>query len=255
MTFDTGEHIVSSYDEKISELRRTVLEMGTLAREQLDAVSMILGEYERAAALAMAGRVFAREERIDQCDNDAERAIELLLALRAPLAGDLRHVLSLTNAARELERIGDECRKIAALGSELGHRGTTRRSLLEDSVLPLLPLATALLDDALTALRDHDVDFAQTLLNRDDALDKAFRKALNRLSTVMSENPAMIQSGIDLVQVAKALERIGDHCENIAEHIVFCVRGKEARYAAYYAALQAQMTGAAAASHNSGDAA
>lgn len=150
-----------------------------------------------------------------------------MIALRQPLGSDLRMIMSLINTVTDLERIGDGAKKIARMTLQIYDSANSPPSakLLRD-VRPMAELAGNMLHDCLDALARLDVDKALAIINSDDELDQEFQSALRRLITYMMEDPRTIGHAINVLFIIKALERIGDHCKNIAEHIVYLVEGK-----------------------------
>lgn len=221
MSFSTEPHIVSTYDERLAELRRLVAEMGALATTQLDAAALaLLGQDAGLAARWPHG-----ERRIDALDTEVERALLFLLALRAPVASDLRLVLTLGDAARHLERIGDESGKLAAATVAIGSSNCPR-SLIETAVRPLHAQVARMLDLALAALATVDAAAAEVLVTADAALDALYHERLAALVAWMAEHPRGIGAGMQLASALKALERIGDHARDIGLKIANCAHGR-----------------------------
>ncbi|MEZ5577908.1 MAG: phosphate signaling complex protein PhoU, partial [Candidatus Competibacteraceae bacterium] len=154
-----------------------------------------------------------------------------LIATRQPVGSDLRLIMSLSKAVTDLERIGDEAEKIARMTIKTYDVVSSPPSakLLRD-VTPMAKLATDMLHGCLDALARVDVEMAVNVARGDDNLDQEFQSALRRLITYMMEDPRTIGHAISVLFIIKALERIGDHAKNIAEYIIYLVKGKDVRH-------------------------
>jgi len=221
-------HTVRRYDGELAGLRLLMLEMGGLV---LDQVRRAVSAFDRQD-VAAARNVIARDHAVNSYDLRIDDASLKLLALRQPVAGDLRIVMSICKAVADLERTGDEAAKIARMTLRLFSRGgnVPRRALLRD-VRAMAALATQMLGDVLRAFDEMDVDAALEVAAGDAELDREFRAASRRLSTYVMEDSRQLGHTINALTVVKALERIGDHAKNIAEHIVFLVTGQDVRHA------------------------
>jgi phosphate transport system protein len=171
--------------------------------------------------------VIARDQLINGLQVKADEDCVSLIALRQPLGSDLRMIMSLSNTVTDLERIGDGAKKIARMTVQIydGVSSPPSAKLLRD-VTPMAELAGDMLHDCLDASARLDVEKALTIIHDDDELDQEFQSALRRLITYMMEDSRTIGHAINVLFIIKALERIGDHCKNIAEHIVYLVEGK-----------------------------
>ncbi len=182
------------------------------------------------ADVAAAREVIAQDRAINGMRVQVDEDTINLIALRQPLASDLRLIMSLANTATDLERIGDGAKKIARMTLKIyeGACSPPRSGQLRD-VAPMAELALTLLRDSLAALAGLAVEQALGIIRRDQELDEEFQCALRRQVTYMMEDPRSIGIGFNVIFVIKALERIGDHCKNIAEHTVHLVEGKNIR--------------------------
>lgn len=223
MSFTTEPHIVRSYDERLAELRELLARMGALAATQLDAATAAL----QVLDVGIATRWPHGERCIDALDAEIERALLLLLALRTPVASDLRLVMTLADAARHLERIGDETGKLAVATVALAG-AQCPRSLLDATVRPLYAQVSTMLARALQALATVDGSAAAGLVADDRRLDAQYQQQLSTLIGWMAEHPRGIGAGVQLAGALKALERIGDHARDIGLRIAACVRGAPA---------------------------
>jgi phosphate transport system protein len=214
------EHTVRSFSQDLEELSVDLARMGGLAEDMLsDAIQAIA---TRDSALA--DTVVARDPQIDNLQVEAEKKILRLLALRQPLARDLRQTISALKIAAELERIGDLAKNIA------------KRAKVLDAVQPagalkgvsrMGRLVTAQLKRVLDAYSALETDAANKVWTRDEEVDEHYQSLFRELLTYMMEDPRTISGCAHLLFVAKNLERIGDHCTNIAEEVHFLVTGEQ----------------------------
>ncbi|MDS4022795.1 MAG: phosphate signaling complex protein PhoU [Candidatus Competibacter sp.] len=223
MPINLDAHTVKQFDVQLANLRNMVLEMGGLAEDQIKRAIAALNEEDLNAAR----EVIARDRLINGMQVKADEDCVSMIALRQPVGSDLRLIMSLANTVTDLERIGDGAKKIARMTLQIydGVSSPPSAKLLRD-VTPMAKLAADMLHDGLDALARLDVEKALLIINNDDELDQEFQSALRRLITYMMEDSRTIGHAINVVFIIKALERIGDHCKNIAEHIVYLVEGK-----------------------------
>ncbi|MDS4029939.1 MAG: phosphate signaling complex protein PhoU [Candidatus Competibacter sp.] len=223
MPISHDAHTVKQFDIQLANLRNMVLEMGGLAEDQIKRAVAALSEEDLGAAR----EVIARDRLINGMQVKSDEDCVSMIALRQPLGSDLRMIMSLANTVTDLERIGDGAKKIARMTLQIydGASSPPSAKLLRD-VTPMAKLAADMLHDSLDALARLDVEKALLIINSDDELDQEFQSALRRLITYMMEDSRTIGHAINVVFIIKALERIGDHCKNIAEHIVYLVEGK-----------------------------
>lgn len=227
MTIGTSGHIHKRFDEDLAGLRTRVLQMGGLVEEQIRLAVQALEEED----LDLAREVIDRDHAVNALEVGADEEVAELLALRQPLAVDLRMVLSMAKSVTDLERIGDEAEKIARMTLHMytGEGSAPSSKLLQD-VFPMARLGGEMLRGALDSLARLDVERALAIAQGDATLDREFQSALRRLITYMMEDHRHIGHAIDVLFVVKALERIGDHSKNIAEYVVYLVKGKDIRH-------------------------
>lgn len=173
------------------------------------------------------------DREIDRIELESDAEVARLLALRAPLGIDLRTVLTLGKTVSDLERIGDEAKKIArgtrngaAQGRELARMPTLA------GVLDMAVLARGMLHDALNALVRMDLELAGKVAGSDDLQDQALKEAITQGKALMQSRPELVDAAFDLVFMAKSLERIADHAKNIANYVHYLVEGKDVRHPA-----------------------
>ena len=227
MPISHDAHTVKQFDAQLANLRNLVLEMGGLVEDQIkNAVKSLDDE-----VLTLAREVIARDQIINGLQVKIDEDTITLIATRQPVGSDLRLIMSLSKAVTDLERIGDEAEKIARMTIKTYDVVSSPPSakLLRD-VTPMAKLATDMLHGCLDALARVDVEMAVNVARGDDNLDQEFQSALRRLITYMMEDPRTIGHAISVLFIIKALERIGDHAKNIAEYIIYLVKGKDVRH-------------------------
>ena len=215
-----SEHIVKSFDNELQRLTQEIGRMGEIATSQLDAAVDVLMRRDSKAAQ----RVVANDEAIDALEREVSHDVLRLLALRQPMARDLREVYATLRISSDIERIGDYAANVAKRSTAL-------------NLAPPLPhvgglqvigkLAVQQVRDVMAAYRDNDVAAAQKVRDRDAELDAAYTSLFRELLTYMAEDPRSITGCTHLMFMAKNIERIGDHATNIAENVWFLVRGED----------------------------
>ncbi len=213
-----GEHTVKAFDEDITRLRGLIAEMGGLAEvaiaEALDA--LVRGDEE------LADRVVARDKKIDAIETEVDKLAVRIIALRAPMADDLREVIAALKIAGVVERIGDYSKNIAKRVGMI--EGRDRFEPL--TLLPAMgEIASEMVHDVLTAYAARDPGLAREVIRTDVKVDEFYNSIFRNLVSHMVENPATISSAAQLLFVARNLERIGDHATNVAEMVHFAATG------------------------------
>ncbi len=215
----TSEHIVKSFDEELQQLNAVVLRMGGVAEAQL--AGSIEALVRRDTNLAE--RVVRGDEAIDQMESELDEQAIRTLALRQPMANDLREVISGLKISSDLERIGDYAKNIAkrtiAL-NQLSHHEAVR------SIPRMAKLVQGIIKDVLDAYANQDSDRAMDVWHRDAEVDEMYTALFRELLTYMMEDPRNISPCTHLVFIAKNIERIGDHATNIAETIYYLATGE-----------------------------
>ena len=213
-----AEHTVKAFDEDITRLRGLIAEMGGLAEVSVDEAmdALVRGNEELARA------VIQRDKRIDEFEMEVDRLAVRILALRAPMADDLREVIASLKIAGVIERIGDYAKNIA---KRVGHiEGRQRFEPL--TLLPAMAeIASEMVHDVLTAYAARDPEAAREIVLRDAKVDAFYDSIFRNLVSHMVENPASITSAAQLLFVARNIERIGDHATNIAEQVYYAATG------------------------------
>lgn len=212
------EHTLKAFDDEITLLRGLIAEMGGLAElaigESLQA--LVLGDEELAA------RVIQRDRQIDALENEVDRLAIRMIALRAPMADDLREVVAALKISGVIERIGDYSKNIAKVTNKI----EVRKKFEPLTLLPAMAeIAGEMVHDVLDAYAARDPAKACEVIAQDDKVDAFYDSILRNLVSHMSENPATISSAAQLLFVARSLERIGDHATNVAEMVHYAATG------------------------------
>ena len=223
----TEKHLSPQFDAELSAISNRVLEMGGLVESQVVKAVQALSSFNDE----LAGDVLQLEERVNQMEVEIDRDLSGIIARRQPTARDLRLLIAVSKSIANLERVGDEAARIARTVQRLINTGVSSRLRLPVSDLSFeADLAIAQLRKALDAFARLDTAKALEVLKQDDQIDQEFDGLLRKLITYMMEDPRTISSSIDLVFVAKAIERVGDHAKNLAEAIIYVVKGTDVRH-------------------------
>ena len=219
MQQETGGHTLKAFDEDIERLRALVSQMGGLAEHAIEEAMRCLVQRDTEAA----ERIVADDRKLDALEVETERRAVQLIALRAPMAGDLRDVVAALKISGVVERIGDYAKNIAKRVPLLD--GPAKIEPL--SLLPeMARIATGMVHDVLDAFVERDAEAALQVCERDGAVDDFYDSIFRALLTHMMENPHNITQSAHLLFVAKNLERVGDHATNIAEMVYFAATGQ-----------------------------
>jgi len=223
----TDKHLSTQFDAELSEISNRVLEMGGLVESQVAQAVYALTNFSGETA----SLVLEREQRVNSMEVEIDRDLSAIIARRQPTARDLRLLIAISKTIGNLERIGDEAARISRTVQRLMNSGVSSRLRLPVADIAFgANLATAQLRKVLDAFARLDVARALEVLKEDDEIDKEFDGLLRKLITYMMEDPRTISSSIDLVFVAKAIERVGDHAKNLSEQIIYIVKGTDVRH-------------------------
>ncbi|MCE4226262.1 phosphate signaling complex protein PhoU [Methylobacterium sp. C25] len=215
-----GDHIVSSYDQDLEGLRRTISEMGGIAEKMMAEATDAL--VRRDATLARA--VIAADKRLDVLQRQIEESAILIIARRQPIAVDLRETVSAIRVSNDLERIGDHAKNIAKRVVAISEETQPQKIVL--GVQHMSDLVQEQLKDVLDAYASRNLDAAHDVWERDGAVDALYNSLFRELLTYMMEDPRNISFCTHLLFCAKNVERIGDHTTNVAETIHYLVTGQ-----------------------------
>jgi phosphate transport system protein len=223
----SDKHLSTQFDAELSSISNRVLEMGGLVESQVAQAMYALTNFSGETAT----QVLQQEERVNQMEVEIDRELWAIIARRQPTARDLRLLIAVSKSIANLERVGDEAARIARTVQRLINTGVSSRLRLPVADLSFeSELAIALLRKALDAFARLDTARALEVLKQDDQIDQEFDGLMRKLITYMMEDPRTISSSIDLVFVAKAIERVGDHAKNLAEAIIYVVKGTDVRH-------------------------
>jgi phosphate transport system protein len=219
-------HLSTQFDSELNSVSSRVMEMGGLVESQIRQAIYALAQFNADAALG----VTEAEQRVNAMEVEIDREISSIIGRRQPTAGDLRLLMAISKATANLERVGDEAAKIARMVRSIIDSGAARQ-LPASELRVASDLASGLLRKALDAFARLDTATAVSILKEDDLIDKEFDGFVRKLITYMMEDPRTISASLDLLFLAKAVERIGDHSKNIAELIIYVVKGADVRHA------------------------
>lgn len=219
-----GEHISQRYNSELEDIRSNVLKMGGLVESQAEnAVTALL---ERKGKLAK--EVASADYQINKMEVDIDEACTQVIARRQPTASDLRLIITVIKVITDLERIGDEVKKIATYSIKLAKKPTVIGMHAELSHLGSLVLS--MLHDAMDSFARQDTELALEIIGKGQKINREFDNLSRLLITHMMEDPRNIKHVLRVTWCARSLERIGEHARNISEYIVFLVKGKDIRH-------------------------
>jgi phosphate transport system protein len=217
-------HTLKGYDEELERAQQLVLQMGArVERQAHDAIACL-----RHGSGALIAQVLWHEGVINALERAIDELASGIIARRQPAAGDLRLLTAVLKVTTDLERVGDEAKKIALQARKQAQDGS-RLPRISD-LHWMAEEAVAMLHDALTAFERLDLAGTAEIIRRDSEVNDGFRAVLRELISFMIEDPRTISPCLDLLLVAKAVERIGDHAKNIAEHAIYAVKGTDVRH-------------------------
>lgn len=219
------KHLSSQFDSELSAVSTRVMELGGLVESQIRQAIYALSQF----SVEVADQVTAAEAKVNAMEVDIDRELSSIIARRQPTARDLRLLIAISKATANLERVGDEAEKIARMVRSIIQSGAPR-SLPSLELRVASDMASGLLRKALDAFARLDTTAALAILKEDNLIDQEFDGFMRKLITYMMEDPRMISPSLDLLFLAKAIERIGDHAKNIAELIIYIVKGADVRH-------------------------
>ncbi len=223
-SFDPYHSISRQFSHDLEDLRSHLLAMGgAVERQVADALSTLVN-----GDSALASEIERRENTINSMEVAIDEEVARILARRQPAATDLRLVLACSKAATDLERIGDEAIRIARFATALVEKGESPRGYLE--ALHIGGHICQMIQDTLNAFARLDADLALNVALEDRAVDREYRAATKDLVTFMTEQPQSIEQVLNLMWILRAMERIGDYARNIAEHVIYLVKGRDVRH-------------------------
>jgi phosphate transport system protein len=221
----TTEHTSKQFDAELEAVRSRVLQMGGLVESQIQlAIEALL-----SGDVALMNRVIADDHRVNALEVEIDESCNQIIARRQPAAGDLRMVMTVIKTITDLERIGDEAEKIARMAKLLSQK---ERLILPryTEIKHAAELALDMLRKSLDAFARLDLAYAAQVVRQDELVDEEFRTIMRYLITFMMEDPRTISTALEILFVAKAIERIGDHAKNMSEYVVYMVKGRDVRH-------------------------
>ena len=219
------KHLSTQFDSELSAVSHQVMELGGLVESQIRQAVYALSQFSVEAS----NEVSANEPLVNAMEVEIDRELSSIIARRQPTARDLRLLIAISKTTANLERVGDEAEKIARMVRSIIQSGSPR-ALPSLELRVVADLASGLLRKALDAFARLDTEAAVSILKEDDLIDQEFGGFVRKLVTYMMADPRMISPSLDLLFLAKAIERIGDHAKNIAEFIIYVVKGADVRH-------------------------
>jgi phosphate transport system protein len=222
----TDKHLSTQFASELNTVSSRVMEMGGMVESQLRFAMHAHSQFASESAL----RVIEIEDQVNGLEVEIDRELSSIIARRQPTARDLRLLMAISKTTANLERVGDESTKIARMVLSIIEKSGGVRTLPSSELRVASELAAGLLRKALDAFARLDTAAAVGILKEDNLIDKEFDGFVRKLITYMMEDPRTISASLDLLFLAKAIERIGDHAKNIAEFIIYVVKGADVRH-------------------------
>ncbi len=219
------EHTSKQYDAELESVRAKVLEMGGMVEQQIvNALEALI-----KADIKLAKEVMEADARVNSLEVQIDEDCSHIIARRQPAAGDLRMVMMMVKTITDLERIGDEATKIARTAQRIFDEDRMYKPRFNE-INAMVKIVREMLRTSLDAFARLDVSQTVEVAKQDELVDEQFRVAMRQLVMYMLEDPRTISMSLEVLFVAKAVERIGDHAKNIAEYVVYMVKGKDVRH-------------------------
>lgn len=216
-------HILEAFDRNLRECRGLVITMGSITRQNLQgAFNGLLQRCDEAC-----NQTIADDYEVNQLDKKIDASAQELLIRYQPLAHDFREAIAAAKISNNLERISDQASNVAKRARKVNKMPEFAEIKM---VEPLFHLAMAMLDDTLTSYTEGNLDLAMSILTRDKELDKAHKKLIKHYTSLMEAESSLVRPLLQLVFIVRFLERIGDHCVNMAEDIIFVLTARDVRY-------------------------
>jgi phosphate transport system protein len=221
----TDKHLSTQFDSELNEVSTKVMQLGGLVESQIRKAIDALSQF----SMDLANEVTASEVRVNAMEVEIDRELSSIIARRQPTAVDLRLLIAISKITANLERAGDEAEKIARMVRLIIDSGAPR-SLPSLELKVASDMASNLLRQSLDAFARLDTAAAVSIMKDDYQIDKEFDGFVRKLITYMMEDPRMISASLNLLFLAKSIERVGDHAKNIAELIIYVVKGADVRH-------------------------
>ena len=220
-----GQHISKQFNQEMEGIRNKVLMMGGLVEQQTDmAVKAFMN-----VDIEMAEKVLQQEILVNNLELQIDEECTQILAKRQPAAFDLRMLLSIIKTITDLERIGDEAARIAKITQDFNTLESSSDNKYYE-VQHLVEIVKDMLNNSLNAFARVNIDGIIEITTQDEKVDREYNSIIRQLITRMMENPRNISHSIDILWIARALERIGDHAFNVCEHVIYIVKGEDVRH-------------------------
>jgi phosphate transport system protein len=222
MTFD--KHTSAQFNAELENSRKHLMEMGGMVEEQIEIAFQALMDVDTD----LAAKAVKMDKEVNKMELMIDKETTQILAKRNPAASDLRFIISVTKTVNELERIGDEAAKIAKQAIELADEGSGPQGYVE--LRHIGEKVRQMVQSALDAFARLDAEAALSVMQQDKAVDLEYGTAIRTLVTTMMEDPRTISRALNVMWALRSLERIGDHARNIAESVIYLVKGKDVRH-------------------------
>lgn len=219
------KHLSSQFDADLNNISSHVMALGGLVESQIRQAVYALSQF----SLEVVDDVLVTENKVNSAEVEIDREIASIIGRRQPTARDLRLLMAMSKTTANLERVGDEAAKIARMVKSIVESNAPR-SLPSSDLRVSADMASGLLRKALDSFARLDIPMAVSILREDHDIDQEFDGFVRKLITYMMEDPRTISSSLDLLFIAKAIERIGDHAKNIAEFVIYIVKGEDVRH-------------------------
>lgn len=224
MNEEFSQHISTNFNSDLEDMRNHILAMGGMVEKQVSNAVQALVECDSS----LAAQVLVTEKQINGFERQIDEECMRVLALRQPAASDLRLVVAVTKANVDLERVGDEASKIAKMAIKLSEQEQTPG--INNEVRHIGDHVGKMLHEALDAFARFDVEQATSVVRADENVDVEYDSAMRQLMTFMMEDPRTITRVLNVMWSLRALERVGDHARNVAEQVIFSVKGEDVRH-------------------------
>ncbi|MCK0512143.1 phosphate signaling complex protein PhoU [Aromatoleum buckelii] len=219
-----SKHTLTHFDTELEAIRKRLLEMGGLVAQQLSRAIEALGSGDMATIEA----VIEDDRRVNEEEVALDDACILLIARHGPTARDLRMVMTMIQMITDLERVGDEAKKIAKAGRQI--IGSDAMFVPKVELRHVAAMVVDMLQRALDAFARMDPSASADIAREDKEVDAIFKGIMRQLITYMMEDPRLITRALDVLFIAKSIERVGDHAKNVSEYVVYMVRGRDVRH-------------------------
>ncbi|GJL71009.1 MAG: phosphate transport system regulatory protein PhoU [Nitrosomonas sp.] len=219
------DHISKQFDAELESVRSSVLQMGGFVEQQIEqAIEALTSGHDD-----LIEQVISNDHRVNAMEVSIDETCNQIIARRQPAASDLRLIMMVIKTITDLERIGDEAEKIARM-ARLIYASDRMHTPRFFEIKQVASIATNMVHKALDAFARLDLNEAAHIVRQDEQVDEEFRSIMRQLITFMMEDPRKISTSLEILFIAKAIERIGDHAKNMSEYVVYMVKGKDVRH-------------------------